>query len=158
MEPSGFSVPLNPEIRGHWNRLMVAFGAEFGFGTWSDNYRLPGAGQNAFGQDASGVTLHEPAINRYLYGSLGVLLGANAGIGIGPRFALRAGGTNTPVATQVEGHFGWTLQAPVGEASGRVRPLIDTDFRAGAVIPTGNSLFEDVTPIFGGTVGVGLTF
>ncbi len=158
MEPSGFAVPLNPEIRGHWNRLMVAFGAEFSMGTWSDNYRLPGAGENAYGQAGGSLQLHEPGLNRYLYGSVGVLLGANAGIGFGPRFALRAGGTNTPVATQVEGHFGWTLQAPIGESSGRVRPLIDTDFRAGAVIPTANSLYTDVMPIFGGTVGVGLTF
>lgn len=41
-------VPVNFELRGHYNRLMVAFGAEFGFNAnaseapWYENFFLPG--------------------------------------------------------------------------------------------------------------------
>ncbi len=105
--------------------------------------------------------------NRDLYLGLGVVLGRDAGIGFGPRFAWRWGWVNMPHGYQTTLHFGWAFQPPIPEAAGRVRPLIDLDVRGGVGIPVRRSLRIEaaeelqqsrVQPVFGANLGIGLTF
>lgn len=204
------TVPFNFELRGHYNRLMVNFGAEFGYNAsknsegWVEYYQTPGNNdaQNLEGKAPDEIGTYQLArcqeipgpdddpdgepdsstwqcedlttvynrrtFNRYLYFGLGVVLGRDAGIGFGPRFALRFGWTNMPHGLQTTGHFGWAIQPPIGDFGGRVRPMVDLDLRGGAAIATRRSLQLDladpngeehkVMPVFGGTLGIGLTF
>jgi hypothetical protein len=96
-----------------------------------------------------------------------VVLGRDAGIGFGPRFAWRWGWVNMPHGYQTTLHFGWAFQPPIPEAAGRVRPLIDLDVRGGVGIPVRRSLRIEaaeelqqsrVQPVFGANLGIGLTF
>ncbi len=202
-------IPFNLELRGHYNRLMVNMGAEFGLGmtdggeiqgTNSDTGRLieyyqhPGNNDQGGGDEVFAVqdpetscTENENGVlecaevynirdfNRYLYLGAGVVLGRDAGIGFGPRFAARFGWTNIPHAFQTTAHFGWAIQPPIPQAGGRVRPLVDADLRGGVAIARERSLQRDasevskadndegndegnVMPVFGLTVGIGLTF
>ena len=105
--------------------------------------------------------------NRDLWLGLGVVLGRDAGIGFGPRFAWRWGWVNMPHGYQTTLHFGWAVQPPIPEAAGRVRPLLDLDLRGGVGIPVRRSLRIEaaeelgesrVQPVFGANLGVGLTF
>ena len=105
--------------------------------------------------------------NRDLWLGLGVVLGRDAGIGFGPRFAWRWGWVNMPHGYQTTLHFGWAVQPPIPSASGRVRPLLDLDLRGGVGIPVRRSLRVEaaeklqesrVQPVFGANIGVGLTF
>ncbi len=207
------AVPFNFELRGHYNRLMVNFGAEFGYNAssnadgWVEYYQTPGNnddpnlgayrvkgctpiynydsdgdGTNDAYQDDSGNIVDSPpqecnsieavynerTFNRNLWLGLGVVLGRDAGIGFGPRFALRWGWTNMPHGWQATGHFGWAVQPPIGDFGGRVRPIVDLDLRGGVAIARPRSLQLDlaaqdssenaVMPVFGGTLGVGFTF
>jgi len=106
------------------------------------------------------------------------VMGPDAGIGFGPRIAAQWGWMNLPHSHQATLHFGWALQAPVGDFGGRFRPLVDLDLRAGANIPYRRSLRYDywdnrsalakagvpeenlrrAYPVFGGNLGVGFTF
>ncbi len=193
------TLPFNFELRGHYNRLMVNFGAEFGANLgagnsddeslgWVEYYQTPG-NDNARAYEAQGCTpedldgdgvadvttcdtlsaaYNERRWNRYLYFGAGVVLGRDAGIGFGPRFAARFGWTNLPHAIQTTGHFGWAVQPPILDAGGRVRPLVDLDLRGGIAVARPDSLQIDlasvddqesvVMPVFGGTLGIGLTF
>lgn len=105
--------------------------------------------------------------NRDLWLGLGVVLGRDAGIGFGPRFAWRWGWVNMPHGYQTTLHFGWAVQPPIPAASGRVRPLLDLDLRGGVGIPVRRSLRVEaaealdqsrVQPVFGANLGIGLTF
>ena len=105
--------------------------------------------------------------NRDLWLGLGVVLGRDAGIGFGPRFAWRWGWVNMPHGYQTTLHFGWAVQPPFPEAAGRVRPLLDLDLRGGVGIPVRRSLRVEaaealdesrVAPVFGANLGIGLTF
>jgi hypothetical protein len=104
-----------------------------------------------------------------------VVLGRDAGIGFGPRFAARFGWTNIPHAFQTTAHFGYAYQLPFPKAGGRVRPLVDADLRGGMAIARSRSLQRDlaastqndndedndegnIMPVFGLNIGVGLTF
>lgn len=196
-------IPLNLELRGHYNRLMVNFGAEFGYaltdggeiqGTGSDTgtlveyYQHPGnndalavrdPGRNCStgtnGQISCDEVYNIRDFNRYLYMGAGVVLGRDAGIGFGPRFAGRFGWTNIPHGYQTTAHFGYAYQPGIPEAGGRVRPMLDADLRGGVAIARERSLQRDladatqadndedndegyVMPVFGLTVGIGLTF
>lgn len=190
-------LPLELELRGHFNRLMVNFGAEFGFGltdggtgygTMVEYYQHPGnqeaiavknPSQSCSVGDGGNVTCEEVYnvrdFNRHLYLGSGIVLGRDAGIGFGPRFAAQFGWTNIPRAFQTTAHFGWAIQPPIPQAGGRVRPMIDLDLRGGASIARDRSLQKDlsdatkanndpdddegyVRPVFGLTAGIGLTF
>ena len=105
--------------------------------------------------------------NRDIWLGLGVVLGRDAGIGFGPRFAWRWGWVNMPHGYQTTLHFGWAVQPPIPEAGGRVRPLLDLDLRGGVAIPSRRSLRIElaeqldqsrVQPVFGANLGIGLTF
>lgn len=161
---NGF-LPVNFELRGHYNRLMVNIGAEFGYNTaeeavWTERYYLPiGKGDEFAGYDTVVATpggedlfssgefveaLHYTEWNRFLYIGSGIVLGRDAGLGFGPRFALRTGWTNLPHAWQTDAHFGWTYQPPVGDFGKRFRPLVDADLRGGVSVAAKNSLQRDI--------------
>lgn len=175
-------VPLNFELRAHYNRLMVTYGMEFGFNTkpddvpWIERYHLYGrtkeesqvitqdCADNGNDGDPCPEVFNRVKVNRDTYFGVGVVFGRDAGIGFGPRLLLRAGWTNVPHAAQLTGHFGWTLDAPIiGNLGERVRPFLDVDARAGASLPLKNSIVLDggdyrAGLIYGITGGIGTTF
>lgn len=154
-------LPVNLEFRAHYNRLMVDLGAEFGYNTaddsvWVERYYLPTHqgdydvvvarpdGEEMYDDNGDLVeAYHMTNWNRYLYMGVGYVMGRDAGLGFGPRLALRTGWTNLPHAWQTTGHFGWTYQPPVGEFGKRFRPLVDADFRGGVSVAAKNSLQRD---------------
>jgi len=182
LELADAALPFNFELRMHYNRLMVNFGSEFGYNTadgegWIEYYQTPGQqeDENIQTVDVStcafdnGTTCEQAynvrTFNRDLYLGAGVVLGPDAGIGFGPRFAARWGWNNIPHGWQTTAHFGWAFQPPIFGAAGRVRPLIDLDARAGVTIDRDRSFrqdyLDDASPaalLFGLTAGVGLTF
>jgi len=162
----GKHIPVNLELRLHYNRWMLAFGTELGVHLgdgWVE--RFPGTdGRDLIAKNADGEEeLDWGSFNILNYMSFGVLLGKDAGIGLGPRAAIRFGKLDMPRANQLTLHAGYTLPAPGIEAEGRVRPFIDADFRAGMIFPqTGSLQLEGdgglSQPTFGLTAGVGTTF
>ena len=177
-------LPLNVQLRGHYNRLLVEVGMEWGWnlsgeGLWVERYRTP-EHKADYGQlmvvDADTVAQPRPEVyhykawNRYTYGGVGVVLGPNASLGFGPRFSVRSGVTDLPWAVQTTGHFGYTLEPPLDslKSAKRMRPLIDFDARVGASMPLNNSIQRDIAdledeegfvkPVFGITAGIGTTF
>lgn len=176
-------VPLNLELRAHYNRLMVAMGWEFGFNTggadrnaqWIERFQTPGYDDSvvtsvdvddADGDDDTTESLpvyHEVGFNREFYLGVSALLGRDAGVGFGPRIGGRVGWTDVPYALQPTLNVGWNVAPPVLKLRGdRVRPFLDLDLRAGMSIPFKTSLaytesFE-FHPVFGATAGVGSTF
>ena len=105
--------------------------------------------------------------NTLPYLSAAILLGKDAGIGIGPRAAFRWGKVDFPDAFVLTAHGGYSMLMPGVESSGRVRPFVDADFRAGLVMLRTGSLqslgdagLADgmIQPTFGLTAGVGTTF
>jgi len=110
---------------------------------------------------------------RLVFLGVGVMLGKNAAIGLGPRGYIRTGWYNTPHAVDLTGHLGFTGQIPLGKKpEGRVRPIADADFWGGALLPYRDSIFtngrtnanSDAIKIgapvvnFGATLSAGLTF
>jgi hypothetical protein len=168
------AIPLNLELRAHYNRLMVNLGAELGFnatgGEWQEHYQTPddtivlGKKQCAEGDTSwdctdADVALNTQKVNRYLYFGSAVVFGRDAGIGFGPRLGFRFGWTNLPHALVPTLNAGWAIQPSfLLKGGGRVRPLIDIDLRGGLGVPFGKHLTPDMGPIFGGTLGAGLTF
>jgi hypothetical protein len=175
--------PINLELRGHYNRLMIALGAEFGINLnddekpWVERYYThglkPTEGTVTTDNCAENGDLPCPEVfnhvkaNRDLYLGVGVVMGRDAGIGFGPRLVTRVGWTNVPHAFQWTGHFGWTLDAPIIPNVGeRVRPFLDIDGRIGGVFPLANSLalsgsdpyFNRIGLVFGIVGGIGTTF
>jgi len=191
-------IPVTLELRVHYNRLMVAWGWEFGYGFsgFTERYFTPGhAGDYEWGDlvvveeggtnnDETGGTtgttgdtgtagtnttdsglieiLHRTQWNRYTYGNIGVVLGRDAALGIGPRFSARLGWSNLPHAFQPTAHFGWAIENPLFKGGDRVRPIIDADLRGGVVVAAKNSILRDqdkiVSPLFGLSIGLGTTF
>ncbi len=205
-------IPLTLEIRGHYNRLMLGWGAEAGFNIAPDeadryfveNYILPGtedgvvydddpgeydAGYPQEGDTMEGATssedlvddegkevspdwavaLHRETVNRTLYLTGGVVLGRDAGIGLGPRIAMRLGWSNVPYALITTAHFGWNFAIPLKKPIGnRVRPFVDVDGRAGAQwffrpsrswesINQATGAAVPVAPVLAITAGIGTT-
>ncbi len=141
-------IPVNFELRAHYNRLMVAFGAEFGFNAnadsvWVENYFLPGNedaevsqlkrvdnsvdtdGDDVISEEekdisyvGNGLLYNRQTINRNLYLGVSGVLGRDAGIGFGPRIGARIGWTNVPHALQTTAHVGWAFQPPGVKALG----------------------------------------
>ena len=193
-------VPFNFELRGHYNRLMINMGAEFGYNAgndqeWAEYYQTRGRNDNEDIATVQGVEecqqgpngeylCNEPLVdvynrrqfNRNLYLGAGVVLGRDAGIGFGPRFAARWGWTNIPHGGQATAHFGWAFQPPIGDFGKRFRPMVDLDLRGGVNIPMRRSLQYDaweetkdlpksnddrvsrVSPVIGLNAGIGFTF
>ncbi|GDX81598.1 hypothetical protein LBMAG42_34090 [Deltaproteobacteria bacterium] len=115
-----------------------------------------------------GQATHSDSVNRDLYVTGGVVLGRDAGFGIGPRIALRVGWTNMPYALNTTAHFGWNFEIPMKKQLPRVRPYVDIDGRVGAIWPFRPSLAWEiaqdpkanpvpVSPIVGITAGIGTT-
>ncbi len=189
------TIPFDFELRLHYNRLMVNFGAEFGYNAgknakWQEYYQTPGkqkeedihtarlsdCQQNDDGSftcaDIADV-FNRRQFNRHLYLGAGIVLGRDAGIGFGPRFAFQWGWLNIPHAFQPTLHFGWAIQPPIGNFGGRFRPMIDLDLRGGVAIARQRSLQYDlveatknnsekeerlVEEVLGANLGVGFTF
>lgn len=204
-------IPLTFEVRGHYNRLALGWGAEAGFNLggesgdqeYVERYILPGREDGVvydndddvnydspkFGDtfqteadpaatddgdgDAEVVApdwsqqYHTDFVNRTLYITGGVVLGRDAGLGLGPRIMLRAGWSNMPYALVTTAHFGWNFALPLKKPIGnRIRPYVDVDGRVGAVWPFRPSLAWEaghgdgdiaVSPIFALTAGIGTT-
>jgi len=171
------TVPFNFEFRMHYNRLMVNMGLEYGanvaedangFIEYHDLHNEP-KGSGAMVVDADGnQLLHQTSFNRYTYWGVAGVLGSDAGLGFGPRVGARVGWTNLPHAVQATLNAGWAIQPPVGEFSGRLRPLVDVDARIGQLFPLNRSILlerneagtlarSDVL-VFGLTLGAGFTF
>ncbi len=192
-------VPLNFEVRGHYNRLLLGLGAEAGFSTgdpYNERYILPGNedavvyadDDDKYDHPVDGDTFgvsdvaqadgdpvptwlevtHTDVVNRNLYITGGVVLGRDAGYGIGPRITMRVGWTNMPYALNTTAHFGWNFLIPMPKQLERVRPFVDLDGRVGAVWPFRPSLAWEalkggssnpvpVSPVFGITAGIGTT-
>ena len=101
------------------------------------------------------------SINATAYFTGGVVLGRDAGLGLGPRIALRVGLMNLPHALSTTAHFGWSMPLPGAKLDSRIRPYVDVDGRVGAIIPLPESLlWGDTTPaspILALTAGIGTT-
>lgn len=183
-------LPVDFTLRGHYNRLMVGVGMEFGYnlgedGLWVERYRTPehkadygellvverGEAEQGDNGSVNGPEVyHYKAWNRYTHFDVGIVLGRNAALGFGPRFALSAGWTDLPHAFVSMGHFGWSLEPPIEvfKGSKRVRPMIDADLRGGVAYSLGDSIQTDIAavddtegrlkPIFGIQAGIGTTF
>ena len=105
--------------------------------------------------------MNNQTLNRHLWLGAGVVFGRNAALGFGPRLGLRWGWLNMPHGWELTLNPGLAWQPPVPKGGDRVRPLIDIDLRGGIDIRRNRSLVEadnPVHPIFGMTLGLGLTF
>ena len=112
--------------------------------------------------------VHTDFVNRSMYLTGGVVLGRDAGLGLGPRIMLRVGWSNMPYALNTTAHFGWNFAIPMKKELPRVRPYVDLDGRVGAVFPFASSLAwaagggsskspVPVSPIVAITAGIGTT-
>jgi hypothetical protein len=185
--PDLAAVPVDFQLRGHFNRLMFGFGVQLGSnvadekkggGKWRERYQTQDPEEGAkhivvqevepdeFDPGGGYVeAFKELEWQRLIYGTLGVVLLKDAPFGMGPRGYVRVGWYNAPHAIDLTGHIGITEEPSFGkkEYKGRVAPLLDADFFAGAMIPFGDSLYivggkPTVLPTFGFTVGTGFTF
>lgn len=171
--------PVDWQLRGHYNRLMMAIGLQYKIGlggedspSYADAYQtdefsalkpssvpcdsftgdvLPDSCFDTEGNlavngtyDAQVLALRERRLQRLVYGTVGVMLGRDAGSGFGPRGYLRYGWTNAPHAIDLTLHAGYT--AKVGgskdeDRTGRVRAILDVDFFGGTLLPFRNSIY-----------------
>lgn len=136
-------VPMNLELRGHYNRLMVNVGVEGGYntgGTFTERYWMAGNPDGTAVNPASTVVdngdgsftkvtdstssdattkvvgdmvLNEKAVNRNVYAGMSAVLGRDAGMGFGPHLGARIGWDNLPHALQTTANVGITLQSPI---------------------------------------------
>ncbi|MBX2796021.1 MAG: hypothetical protein KTR31_00090 [Myxococcales bacterium] len=198
-------VPFDLQLRGHYNRLLMAVGAQFKIGIDGENSYIdlyqtngnpvyevvevdcvggdagcvaPGGGEPADGEPgtrAAQVTaLRRRSLQRLIYATVGVVLGRDAAVGLGPRGYLRVGWTNAPHAVDITAHGGLTTalgkdddKGKSDSGPGRTRLLVDVDAFAGVLAPFHDSLFVADrgafavgAPFFtfGLTGGVGVTF
>ena len=173
-------IPVDLQLRVHYNRLLATVGAQIGWNAnaeesvWTETYRTEGhpnarvLDRDVDDLDQDGDKREEipvyqvTKVRRLLYLGASAVLGRDAGIGMGPRVGARIGWTNVPYALHTTAHVGMTLPTPGIEPKERVRPFIDVDGRGGAVWPFPNSLAHaepiTVLPVFGLTAGIGTTF
>jgi hypothetical protein len=165
LRPAG--VPLDFQLRGHFNRLMFGFGVQFASNVdpqaaagWADRYQVgpdnmvirrpkivdPDDPPEPVDPDADPFAeqLHELQWSRLIYGTLGVVLLKDATYGMGPRGFVRVGWYNLPHTLELSGHIGATTDPTFGkkEYKGRVVPLFDLDLFAGAMIPFGQTVLN----------------
>lgn len=167
-------VPLEVQLRGHYNRLMVGVGASFKVGTggadsFVDLYQTDGRLLTETVDGTESAVLRRRAVQRLVYAMVGGVLGRDASLGFGPRAYLRTGWTNAPHAVDLTAHAGLTkvIGGDQSGRTGRVATLIDIDGFVGVLGPVQDSLYVyrrrtlAVGPplgTFGITAGAGLTF
>lgn len=180
------SVPVDFQLRGHFNRFMFGFGVQLASnvdeangGEWRERYQVEKGNMVVARPDGSEDPLADPVDpstigsevlhiekwSRLVYGTLGVVALKDATFGIGPRAYARFGWYNLPHAFDLTGHIGLTEDPSFGKKDhkGRVVGLIDLDLFAGALLPFGQTLlnteYKDPTdPSKGYKVGVRPTF
>ena len=193
------AIPFDFEMRLHYNRLMFNFGIEGGYAAssdgWVEYFQTPGVNSSKTWENNDQVATYDltdcedvdtdgdeiadtiqcpdalnvRSFNRHLYVGLGAVLGRDAAIGFGPRIAAQFGWVNMPHSFQPTLHFGWALPAPLGDFTGRFRPMIDIDGRAGMAVARARSLQLDrvdadpdneklIMPVFGLNIGIGFTY
>jgi len=162
-------LPVDITLRGHYNRLMIGVGMEFGWnlgsqGLWVERYRTPEhkadygelivvekgpAEEGANGSVNGPEVYHYTAWNRYTHFDVGVVLGRNAARGFGPRFALSTGWTNLPHAFVSMGHFAWAYEPEIEAIKGnkRVRPFVEADLRGGVAVSLADSIQTDLAEL-----------
>ncbi len=163
--PSG--IPLQAELRVHYSRFFVGFGAQTSpwLGDdeapdqtkWQEKYQI----SNGEAQDDNGnAVFKEVTFNRLIYTSLGFIIMKDANLGIGPRAYMRVGWMNAPHIMDVTAHAGLTIEPPGMEQEGRRRLVIDTDLFLGAAVPFGDTVLEGTGASlnFGISAGGGLVF
>jgi hypothetical protein len=159
IEPAG--APLLAQLRIHYVRLMLVVGVEgsiaFSDPGYQDYYQL-GDGHTAYQTGSETEALKTLPINRLVYGGIGLVLFKKASLGIGPRGYIRGGWYNSPHMLDLTLHGGLTAEPPGMEQEGRVRLILDAEGFIGAMIPFGDTQFENVLPSFGATIGAGMTF
>ncbi len=110
--------------------------------------------------------LRERSWQRLVFFGVGGVLGKNRAAGFGPRGYVRTGWYNLPHAVDISAHLGMAMKAPwKKDTTGRVRPLLDTDFWGGVMVPFRDSVHIDgdnslgsPLPNFGATLTAGTTF
>lgn len=172
LKPS--SMPFLGQFRAHMNRTMVVAGVDYAMNItgapFNDAFQTDGnplVGTNAAGEPCMDYSeagecippLRERSLSRLVYAGAGVVLMKDAALGFGPRAWVRTGWYNVPHTIDASLHLGYTGQAPMSSATGRVRPLVDADVYAGAMFPFGDTVLNgDALLNFGATVGAGVTF
>jgi len=173
-------VPMNFELRGHYNRLMVNVGVEAGFntaGSFTERYWMAGNPEGSAINPANPVdgdadtrlvgplVLNEKTVNRNVYMGASAVLGRDAGMGFGPHIGARIGWDNLPHAIQTTANIGLTIESPIlkpQKTTTRVHPIVDIDLQGGVMWPLKHSIWHSapvtVMPLFGITAGVGTTF
>jgi hypothetical protein len=193
-------LPIFYQLRGHYNRVFMGAGLQYKVnlmgednkfrdyfqtktrdGQYAIKFADPDTGTGTGGTTATPtgtadeqvpqVVFRELALQRLVYGTIGVMLGRDAGVGFGPRGYLRYGWYNAPHAVDLTLHLGVSSKAPGSSKdearSGRVRALLDLDFFGGMLLPFRDSFFlrdegfmvvGKPIPTFGFTAGAGLTF
>jgi len=164
LKPGVAGVPLSFQLRGHYGRLMVATGLDFTIGTngpWEDVHQVDLPASEAISKGL----VRQREWQRLVWLGAGVVLGRDAAVGTGPRGWIRTGWTNVPHAVDLTAHVGYATLVPGAPATGRVRPMLDVDFYAGALVPFRDSFLIDdgdkigsPLPTFGTTVSAGVSF
>ncbi|MBT3221644.1 MAG: hypothetical protein HN348_21410 [Proteobacteria bacterium] len=182
--PAG--VPIFYHLRLHYARFMVTLGLEYAANIepnsmWVDRYQtdrgkdtneLDGfkeedhemysseeacVGDDGDKECTTPEVLRQRAWQRLVNIGFGVVLGRDAALGFGPRGYIRTGWYNAPHAIDITGHVGYAAEMP-GEYKGRVRPIGDADFFAGALIPFADTKYDKPMVTLGVTLSAGITF
>lgn len=155
-----FAVPIYAQLRAHYRRLLVAFGAEAGIAPndpgFQDTYAL---NDGHVVTDANGdPAIKTSQLNAMFYAAVGFVIQKKASLGLGPRAYVRFGGYTLPHIFDITGHVGLTLEPPGMEQKGRVRLILDADAFAGVTVPYAGDSTQTVKPSFGIAIGAGTTF
>lgn len=164
------SIPLNFQLRGHFSRLMLSTGVQWGYGMqgkWTDYYKTDyfrkgylavvdptapvdtedttttATGTTAptvEGEDFT-LALKQRSFSTLWYGGLGIVFLRNAAIGLGPRLWFRAGYHQIPNLIDTTLHAAWTAQIPL-TGGDRVRPVVDIDLFGGLKTPLRQSVLS----------------
>jgi len=177
------ALPLMYHLRAHYGWLMMTTGIEYSVNLvpgkrWSELYYTnPHDLTETVEREVTvdGETRLQPVEvdilrrrdwQRLVFLGVGGVIGKNRAAGFGPRGYLRTGWYNLPHAVDLTGHVGMAFKGPwKKDTTGRVRPLLDTDFWGGAMIPFRSSVLIDdgnklgaPLPTFGATLTAGTTF
>ncbi len=169
-ELNSSTMPVNLELRAHYNRMMTAVGMTFGlnlegdagwaerYGPWQDEHVTVNEEDPYSDEGELNEALNSSVFNRYMYIGWSILLLKDAGIGLGPRIGFRLGWTNMPYAFQPTLNVGYNQTLEKFSINDRVRAYADVDIQLGASVPMGNSISQKVAPVAGIVLGVGSTF
>ncbi len=184
-DPQSNALPINIELRVHYNRLMASVGAQFALnlqdeGSWIERYYTPvendeykvidpncteDTDSDGTTEDCSNDEKYKTSKwNRYIYTGGSILLLKDAGLGLGPRIGFRIGWSNMPYAIQPSLNVGYNATLDVFSFNDRVKAFADVDVTIGAAIPIGHSLLASknggtgIGPVVGIIASVGSTF